>query len=213
MNACRAGASIIVGTALLTTLVMSGCVQVLTETAKKAREDRTTGDQVTDGRIGAGILSRLSSRDKGLLLDVNVDVWEQRVLLTGTLSDPKVRGEVVQLVRQDQRVRQVYDEIQIVSKGEQEARRQQAEKEKQESPSGARQGVSDFWISTKVEAQLVGAGGVRSVNYRWRSVGNTVYIIGRARSAEELNKVLEICRATNGVRAVKQFVEVKPVTD
>lgn len=213
MNVPHAGRSIIVGAALLTTFIMSGCVQVVTETAKKAREDRTTGDQVTDGRIGTGILSRLGSKDKGLLLDVSADVWEQRVLLTGTLSDPKVRGEVVQLVRQDQRVRQVYDEIQIVSKGEQEARREQAGKEKQEAPSGARQGVTDFWISTKIEAQLVAASGVRSVNYRWRSVGNTVYIIGRARSAAELNKVLEICRATDGVKAVKHFVEIKPVAD
>lgn len=209
MNVHRADSSI-VGAALLATFVMSGCVQVLTETAKKAREDRTTGDQVADGRISTGILSRLSGKDKGLLLDVNADVWEQRVLLTGALSDPKVRGEVVQLVRQDQRVRQVYDEIQIVSNSEQEARREQAEKEKQENPSGARQVVSDFWISTKIEAQLVAASGVRSVNYRWRSVRNTVYIIGRARSPEELNKVLETCRATDGVKSVRHFVEIKP---
>jgi hyperosmotically inducible protein len=97
------------------TLPLGGCFKVVTETAKKAMEDRTTEDQVTDTKIATSILSEFSNKDKGLLLDVNVDVWEQRVLLTGTLDDQKVRNEVVQLVKSDNRIKTVYDEIQIVT--------------------------------------------------------------------------------------------------
>ena len=191
---------------LLAAVTTAGCLTA----AQMAMEDRTTGDQATDAKISAGILSRLSDKDKGLLLDVNVDVWEQRVMLTGTLDDPNMKKTVVELAGADTRIKKVYDEIQIVTKEEKARRREEAQKQKQESKEGAGQSVNDFWIGTKIDAQLVGAGGVRSVNYRWRSVRNGVYIIGRARDGTELNKVLDICRNTKGVESVKHFIEIKP---
>ena len=75
-------------TVCLLFLLWAGCTTVMIETGKKAFEDRTTEDQVTDAKITTGILSRFSDKDKGLLLDVSADVWEQRVLLTGTLDSP-----------------------------------------------------------------------------------------------------------------------------
>ena len=196
---------------LFTALTMSGCMTVLTETAKKAMEDRATEDQVTDTKIGTAILSSLSDKDKGLLLDVNADVWEQRVMLTGTLDNPQTRQEVVQLVRADGRAKKIYDEIQIVTKAEKEQRREAAKNKDEEKKEGVGQSVNDFWIETKISAKLLGAGGVTSVNYRWRSVRNTVYLIGRARSQAELKTVLEKIRGTEGVTSVKHFVEIKPV--
>jgi lysozyme family protein len=50
------------------------------------------------------------------------------------------------------------------------------------------------------------------VNFRRRSVRNTVYIIGRARSVAELQRVLEICKSVDGVVGVKSFAEVRPLT-
>lgn len=201
---------------MLTTLVVlgllwSGCTTVMIETGKKAFEDRTTDDQVTDTKIATGILSSLSDKDKGLLLDVNTDVWEQRVMLTGTLDDPAVRQEVVKMAKSDTRVKQVYDEIQIVTSEEKERRRKEAEEHDKKDTEGVGQSVDDFWIATKIEAQLIGEDGVTSVNYRWRSVRNQIYLIGRAGSQEELNKVLKIIRDTEGVSSVKHFVEIKPV--
>lgn len=191
---------------------LSGCMQIMTETAKKAMEDRTTEDQVTDTKIGSGILSELGQKDKGLLLDVTAEVWEQRVLLTGTLDDAKVKQEVVQLVKADTRVKQVYDEILLVSPEIKAKRREQKksqEKKSQEQEEGGT--VDDYWISGKIQAQLVTAKGITSVNYRWHTVGHVVYIIGRARSQAELDKVLAICRGTEGIKQVKQFIEVKPI--
>lgn len=199
------------GILLFTALTMNGCMTVLTETAKKAMEDRTTEDQVTDTKIGTAILSSLSDKDKGLLLDVNADVWEQRVMLTGTLDNPQTCQEVVQLVRADGRAKKIYDKIQIVTKAEKEQRREAAKNKDEEKKEGVGQSVNDFWIETKISAKLLGAGGVTSVNYRWRSVRNTVYLIGRARNQAELKTVLEKIRTTEGVSNVKHFVEIKPV--
>jgi len=110
---------------MLLVFLLASCTTILMETGKKAFEDRTTEDQVTDPKIGAGILARLSDKDTGLLLDVSIDTWEQRVLLTGTLDDPAVRDEVLQLVKSDTRIKQVYDEIHIVTLEEKERRRKQ----------------------------------------------------------------------------------------
>jgi osmotically-inducible protein OsmY len=198
------------GLALLIVFGTTGCLTVVTETAKKTMEDRHTEDQVMDTKIGAGILSALADKDKHLLLDVNVDVWEQRVLLTGTVDDPKVRQEVVDLVRKDQRVRKIYDEIQVVTKAEKEQRREAAKSKDEPKKEGVGQAVNDFWIETKISAKLISTPHVTSVNYRWRSVRNTVYLIGRARSEEELNTVLDTIQKTEGVSQVKHFVEIKP---
>lgn len=195
-------------------LAAASCQTVLMETGKKAFEDRSTGDQVTDVKLAGSIASDLGSKDKGLLLDVSTDVWEQRVLLTGTVSDPRVKDEIAAMVRGDARVRNLYDEIQVVSPEEQAARRKAAQEQEQGEPKreGVQQTVNDLWIETKISARLLTEPDVRSVNYRWRSVRNRVYIIGRARSEAELQRVLDICQAVDGVVAVKHFVEIRPLS-
>lgn len=190
-----------------------GCQSVFIEAGKKAFEDRSTGDQVTDTEIAAGIATDLGGRDKSLLLDVSTDVWEQRVLLTGTVTDQKVREEIVAQVKADARIKALYDEIQIVTPEEQEQRRKAAEEKDQGEPSkeGFGQTVNDVWIETKISARLLTEPDVRSVNFRWRSVRNRVYVIGRGRSEAELQRLLEICKNVDGVVEVKSMVEVRPL--
>ena len=198
------------GTLVLALLFAStSCTTVLLETAKKVGEDRNTEDQVTDTKISTGILSRLAEKDKGLLLDVNIDVWEQRVLVTGTLDDPQIKQDVLRLVKEDSRITTTYDEIQIVTKAEKEARRKQAQEQKGKDKEGVGQTVDDFWISTKIEAQLLATKGITSVNYRWRSVRNRIYIIGRSPDRTELGKVMDVINGTKGVDSVKHFIQIK----
>lgn len=190
-----------------------GCQSVIIEAGKKAFEDRSTGDQVTDIELAASIATDLGSRDKSLLLDVSTDVWEQRVLLTETVTDQKVREEIVAQVKADARVKALYDEIQIVTPEEQEQRRKAAEEKDKGEPSkeGFGQTGNDFWIETKISARLLTEPDVRSVNFRWRSVRNRVYVIGRARSEAELQRLLEIFKNVDGVVEVKSMVEVRPL--
>jgi len=203
---------VLVAVAGVGVLGTTGCLQVYEQAAKTAFEDRSNDDHILDVKIDANILSALSDKDKGLLLDVKTDVWEQRVMLTGTLDDPKVKEDVVQLVKQaDARVKKIYDEVQIVSKEEKEQRREAAKNKDENKKEGVGQAVNDFWIETKINAQLLSTRGVTSVNYRWRSVRDVVYLIGRSRSEDELKTVLDIVRKTEGVTGVKHFVEIKPV--
>ncbi len=197
--------------ALLIGLGLAGCTTVVTETAQKAWEDRSTEDQVTDTKIGAGILKRLADRDEGLLLDVSTDVWEQRVLLTGVLDNAAEKKAVEGLVGADDRIKRLYSHVKVVSKAEKESRRADAKAKDSQDKSGVGQAVNDFWIETKIKAQLLVEKGVTSVNYRWRSVLNEAYVIGRAGSTAERDTVLRIIRATEGVEKVRSYIEVKPV--
>jgi hyperosmotically inducible protein len=212
MNKCIARI-ILANVAVVVVLGATGCLQVYEQAAKTAFEDRSNDDHILDVKIDTNILSALSDKDKSLLLDVKTDVWEQRVMLTGTLDDPKMKADVVQLVKQaDPRVKQIYDEIQIVSKEEKEQRREAAKNKDESKKEGVGQAVNDFWIETKINAQLLSTRGVTSVNYRWRSVRDVVYLIGRSRSDDELKTVLGIVRKTEGVTEVKPFVEIKPLS-
>jgi osmotically-inducible protein OsmY len=192
-------------------LVSVGCATLFQETAARVWQDRSKEDQKIDFKVQSGILNRLSDKDKGLLLDVSVDSWEKRVMLTGTLDDPNVHKEVVALAKQDDRIREFYDHIQMVSKEEKEARRSKKEeqkKTKEEDNSGVGQTVDDFWIETKVKAQLITGKNITSVNYFYRSVKNHVYVIGKAKSQFENDRVLQIIKETKGVKAVTEHIEV-----
>jgi osmotically-inducible protein OsmY len=200
----------LLGLMLCIALSTTACTALVLETAKKLREDRQTDDQITDTQIGVNFLSVLSDRDNKLLLDVNADVWELRVMLTGTVSDPKTRQELIKLARADKRIKKIHDEIQIVSTAEQ-VRRQSTNRNPDAAPKeGLSRVVGDLWIEAKISAKLIAHADVTSVNYRWRSVRNITYLIGRAQSQSELKTVLAILNDTMGVSQVKSFVEVKP---
>ena len=198
---------------LLAGFSLSACTPtVLQDAAQSAFEDRITEDQITDLKIASYLLKQLIQTDKNLALDIGIDVWEQRLLLTGGLDNTETINKVLGLASADSRVKTLYNEIRLVSTSERDQRRQQAESRDGAQSGGVQQTVNDYWLETKVKGQLLAAKGVRSVNYRWRSVINTIYIIGRAGSQEELDTVLSIIRDTKGVKNVKSFVEIKPVS-
>lgn len=189
------------------TMNLSGCATVVTSAAQKAWEIRSTEDQVTDSKIHTGILDKVKNIDKSLLLDVSVDVWEQRVLITGALDDSGLRSKIVSLAKQDSRIKILHNHINVVTPEEKEARRKQKEEggNKKDEEGGA---INDFWIEIKIKGQLLTESSVGSVNYFYRSVLNKVYVIGEATSNEEKSTVLSIIRNTEGVKSVTDYIEV-----
>ncbi len=73
--------------------------------------------------------------------------------------------------------------------------------------------ANDLWIETKLKARLVGADGVTSINYRWRSVNGVVYFIGVARDQDELAKVIRLARSTSHVNKVVSHVRIEVERD
>ena len=192
---------------LFMAMTFSGCTTLITSTAQKAWEIRSTEDQVTDSKIHTGILDKLKNKDKSLLLDVNVDVWEQRVLLTGTVDKQSLTSEIESLAKKDSRIKVLHNEIKVVTTEEKEALRKQKE-EGGDGKSGVGQFVNDFWIETKIKAQLLTESKVGSVNYFYRSILNDIFVIGESTSSEEKSLVLSIIRGTEGVLSVQEYIEV-----
>jgi len=195
-------------------LGVTGCsfVSAAREMAGAALEDRAHADLMRDTEIDSKLVRLINQRYSGTTLDLSFDVWEQRVLVTGTVDTPTLREEISRLVGTVPDVRATYYEVQPVSTEDKEQRlREKEQGDQKKNTGGAGEIIDDLWIAKKVEGQLLSGPGVRSINYRWRVVRRTLYIIGRARSQTELDEVLRICRETKGVKEVKHFVEIKPV--
>ncbi len=89
--------------------------------------------------------------------------------------------------------------------------KQAQRKQKQEGGDGKDEeggAINDFWIETKIKAQLLTQSNVTSVNYFYRSVLNQIYIIGMAANNPEKSMVLAIIRGTEGVKSVREHIEV-----
>lgn len=173
-------------------------------------EDRTGNDQWVDTQIKSGILGEFSKLDHTYLMDVNVDIWKQDVMVTGMVDSKAKYYDVISLIKQDTRIKNVYDHL-VVADEETIAAYHQAEDEygKNAVPTdSATQSVSDVWIESQIKALLLAEKGVSSVNYRWQSVQNIVYIMGEAQSDEELQKVLSIVRRIKGVSRVVSHIAV-----
>lgn len=178
---------------------------VIVQAVQAPFEDRLAEQQIVDAKIKTALLQRMSEIDKTLLIDVTADVWKGRVLLTGALDSPSLRNKVLAAAHADPRAKAVYDEIQIVSPARRQARRDMMDKAK----AGAQRignALSDVWIETKIKGSLVEAKGVRSVNYRWRSVFGVVSIIGEAQTAKERRMVETIIRHVEGLRKLNTFI-------
>ncbi len=195
--------------AFLAPFSLYGCAlkvtPVVTEVATRAYADRTAEQQITDGKIHTRILNFLVAKG-GNLVDLNTDVWQGRVMLTGTLDDPRLHSYMADRIREDGRVRAFYDHVRIVSKEAKERRRREVEESNKNKK--LTQIASDVWITAKIKSQLLTAGGVKSVNYRWQVVLNQVYVIGLARTPLEKDRVLWIIRGTKGAQGVKSYIEV-----
>lgn len=190
--------------------LLSGCVTntVVADAAKAAFEDRLAEQQIVDAKIKSTIIENNFNIDKMLALDLSVDVWKTRVMITGLVSDPAQREQVQSAALGDTRISRLFNDIQVVSADTQAERRDW----KQKAEAGAQKTAEvfdDFWIETKISAQLIGTDGVSSVNYRWRSVLGAIYIIGEAQSAAEQNAVLGVIKNIKGVKSIVNHIAVR----
>lgn len=124
--------------------------------------------------------------------NLDVTVYEGRALLTGAADSPAARDRAAELAGRVAGVRAVYNQIEV-------------------APSrSAWSMASDAWITAKLRSDLVLDKEIRSLNYTIETVNGSVYLIGSARTAGELDRATGWARNIPGVRRVVSFVEVRP---
>lgn len=177
-------------------LLIGGCVPVVAggaaATGVTVAQERTFGDAIDDATIRSKINHRyLNSGTNNLYSDVEVQVTEGRVLLTGAVTSPDTAARAVQLAWEVQGVREVINEIQITNRG------------------GPNVYTRDAWITTQAKSRLIAEKNVRSVNYNIETVNNVLYVMGIAQNENELARVLNVLSRVKGVRKVVSHVQLK----
>ena len=193
----RNPAGLMLGAALLTTSLLSGCGGVglvlggVATAGVSVAQERTTKQALTDAEIRLTLGNKLLNEDRGLFADVSTEVVEGRVLLTGEVDSPEDRIRASQLVWETEGVRELLNELEI---GE---------------GKGAASYAEDVWISTQLRAKLLTDVDVNAINYNVETVGQTVHLIGVARDEQELLRVVEIASKVEGVKQVVSHVLTK----
>ncbi len=180
--------------AVLSGLALAACSSptMMLDAATTVAEDRSMSQVATDVGLKFDINAKLLSNEyRDLFLDVNTNVYENRVMLTGSVETASDKRRATLLVRGIKGITKVINELQVTDDG------------------SLKDTANELWIETKLKARLVGAKGVSSINYRWRSVNGVVYFIGVAQNRGELAKVIRIARDTGHVNKVVSHVRIK----
>jgi hyperosmotically inducible protein len=191
LTACRPAR--LIGLAAL--IFVAGCdiyIPIFHEDPTKITEDRSEADKQVDDRIRGDILSGFVEEEVGTLKNVTVDVYERRVLLTGTVATEEVKETAGSVALSAEGVEQVINEIQVTK------------------DTSLRDKADDLSIENRLKARLRKSTDVNSFNLRWHSVDGVVYMFGRTKSNSEKEKAIEIARSVPGVRDVVDHVAVQP---
>jgi len=175
--------------------LLAACTQPtgLINVASSPVEDRSLETLRDDTAITFDINEiMLGEKYRDLFPEVSTDVYEHVVMLTGTVKFAQNKQRASDIVRGVKGVKRIINELQVTS------------------DYGVGSAANDLWIETKLKVLLLGTKGIRSINYRWRSVNGTVYVIGAGRSQAELNTVLNVIRKTERVKKVVNHAWIRP---
>ena len=168
--------------------VTSGCA---IDAATTVVEDRKFSNVIDDTEIKTNISKRLLGiKNNDLFFDVSSDVYEGRVMLTGSVKLAQDRERAAALVKGLRGVRTVYNEIQVTDRG------------------GFTNTANDVWINAKIKTKYFAEVGVKSINLRWRVVNGTVYLLGFARSENERRLMIALAKNTKHVTGVVDHIAV-----
>lgn len=120
--------------------------------------------------------------------DVDLTLHQGRLLLTGTMRTEEGRAVLVERARSAKGVREVIDSIVV---GEKTTRAQ---------------GFEDGQIHEEIRARWIGRRTVDSRNFKMSVSRGVVYVLGRARDAEERDAALDAARNVKGVTQVVSYV-------
>jgi len=180
--------------AMVAVAALSACAPIVPVAAGGALlgrtmiQERSTGAALHDTEIALGVSQRLSNHSGELYRDVNVDVTEAEVLLTGTVPRADDKVAATRAAWATPGVGAVVDEIAVAE------------------DSGTQAYLDDLRISNRLRIDLVADDLVRSANFTVTTVDSTVHLTGLARTEAELERAVALARSVPGVRRVVSHV-------
>jgi osmotically-inducible protein OsmY len=154
-------------------------------------QELSAEQQLKDKTIRAVVLQNWDKYDKALAHDADITIYDGRVLLTGRVRNDEWRAAAVKGAWQADGVKEVYDEIETGP------------------DSRFMDDARDTVISSRLRGDLVADTHVKSINFTVKTENGTVYVIGSARSREELDRVTGYARNIPNVRRVVSYVRIR----
>ena len=156
-----------------------------------AEGDRSLGTVVDDATIKLNLSAKFLQSENKLFLDVNSNVTEGRVLLTGLVDTQEIRIEAVRKVWEINGVREVINEIEVGNK------------------TTLKEYMNDLWINTQVKSLAAKTIGLRSFSYNFETIKGKVYIAGITSRPEQLQAIVESTKTIKGVNEIVNYVVIK----
>ena len=172
---------------VITLLNSCAAINITTSSIK----EKGIKEAISDGMIDAGINKEFLNHDINMFLNVEIEVVEGRVLLTGSVKKKKHRLNALKLAWKVLGVREVINEIDVTKKG------------------GIKQYLIDVKIKTQMRYKIITDKKISSINYNFEVVNGNLYIIGIAKNKKELKKVVKHANDIKGVLKVVSHVIMK----
>lgn len=192
----RLRALVVAGTMLAAAPSLAGCIVAAAGAGAAGGygvlgQELSPEQQVKDTATRAVIAQSWGEYNQELAHDLTATVYNGRVLVIGRVPNEDWRAEAVKRAWKADGVKEVYDEIEVGPDTHfmDEAR--------------------DTVISTRLRNDMLFDQYVKSINYTIRTENGVVYIIGTARSQQELNRVTDYARNIPNVRRVVSYVRIR----
>ena len=152
-------------------------------------QDRTFGEIDDDQRIAALSVDRIGIEYPNSQRRIDYRVYQGRVLLVGIAADLEERSRISAIIRTLKGVRDVINELEI--------------------GSDTKEIQPNIIAEDKLRQRLSSDNQVVAVNYQFRIIGGVVYIIGAARTKEELDLVKKHAASVPWVERVVSYIKVR----
>ena len=174
---------------ILVIVFLDSCAAI--NVTSSSLKEKGIKEAMSDGMIDAAVNKELINHDINMFLNVEIEVVEGRVLLTGSVKKAKYRMDAIKLAWKVLGVREVINEIEVTNKG------------------GIIRYLNDVKIKTQIRYKIIADKKIRSINYNFESVNGTLYVIGIAQNKKELKRVVKHSNDIKGVIKVVSHVMMK----
>lgn len=159
-----------------------------------AMQDRTIGEGIDDAVASQEVKTRLMAADASAFREVDVEVAEGSVLLSGAAPTEGHRQMAETIARSIPTLHNVYNEVVVGP------------------PSSFMRSASDDLITAQIRTRLTASPNVHAINVNIETYHGNVYLMGTARTQQELERAAEIASRTSGVQRVVSFMRLRSPT-
>ena len=153
-----------------------------------AEGDRSFGTVVDDATIKLNLSAKFLKSENNIFLNINTNVNDGRVLLTGVVQSQEIRIDAVKSVWEISGVKEVINEIEV---GDQATLKEYA---------------NDLWVNAKVKSLAAQVVGFRVLSYNFETIKGKVYIAGISSRPKQLEEIINAIETVKGVKEIVNYV-------